>query len=89
MPVPLLCTGVIVSCVTGPLMWWRRRPKGSGELGAPRGRMPLSSSPLLAALVVGLALFLPVFGVSLLLALLVDRFVVRRREKVAQFLGAS
>jgi uncharacterized iron-regulated membrane protein len=84
----LLCVGVIVSCVTGPLLWWRRRPRGSGELGAPRGRMPLGSSPLLAALVVGLGMFLPVFGASLLVALLVDRFVVRRQARVGRFLGA-
>lgn len=85
----VLCVAVIVSCVTGPLMWWRRRPKGRGELGAPRGRMPLGSSPLLAALVVGLGVFLPLFGASLLVALLVDRFVVRRRERVARFLSAT
>ncbi|MCU1537336.1 MAG: hypothetical protein JWP82_1687 [Humibacillus sp.] len=74
----LLCVAVIVSCVTGPLMWWRRRPRGSGELGAPRGRMPVAASPLLAALLVGLAIFLPVFGVSLVVVLLLDRFGVRR-----------
>ncbi|MCU1537639.1 MAG: hypothetical protein JWP82_1990, partial [Humibacillus sp.] len=74
----LLCVAVIVSCVTGPLMWWRRRPRGSDELGAPRGRMPVAASPLLAALLVALAIFLPVFGVSLVAVLLLDRFVVRR-----------
>ena len=74
----LLCVAVIVSCVTGPLMWWRRRPRGSGELGAPRGRMPVAASPVLALLLVGLAVFLPVFGVSLVVVLLLDRFVIRR-----------
>ena len=36
----LFCLAVIASCITGPLMWWRRRPKGGASLGAPRGRMP-------------------------------------------------
>ena len=72
------CLAVIVSCVTGPVMWWRRRPRGNRAVGAPRGRMPLAGSPLLAVLVVGLALLLPVFGASLVLVLLLDRFVLRR-----------
>ena len=37
----LMCLAVIFMCVTGPLMWWRRRPRGPAQLGAPRGRMPL------------------------------------------------
>ncbi|MBC9820833.1 PepSY domain-containing protein [Terrabacter sp. MAHUQ-38] len=72
------CLAVIVACVTGPVMWWRRRPRGAGAVGAPRGRMPLAGSPLLAVLVVGLALLLPVFGASLVVILLLDRFVIRR-----------
>ncbi len=40
--------------------------------------MPLPSSPLLAVLVVGLAIVLPVFGASLVLVLLLDRVVIRR-----------
>jgi len=72
------CLGVIASCVTGPLMWWRRRPRGTGQLGAPRGGVALRSSPLPAAGIVALAFFLPVFGASLLVVLLLDRFVLRR-----------
>ena len=45
----LFCVTFLVLCVTGPIMWWRRRPKGS--LGAPRGAMPLRARPwLLVAL---------------------------------------
>ncbi|WP_323096186.1 PepSY domain-containing protein [Intrasporangium sp. YIM S08009] len=80
----LLCVAVVVSCVTGPLMWWRRRPRGSGSVGAPRGRGPLAASPGLAVVVVALGVFLPYFGASLLLALLFDRFVVRRNPSLAR-----
>ncbi|WP_076262825.1 PepSY-associated TM helix domain-containing protein [Intrasporangium flavum] len=80
----LLCVAVVVSCVTGPVMWWRRRPRGSGSVGAPRGGMPLAASPLLAAVVVALGVFLPFFGASLVLALLLDRFVVRRVPALAR-----
>jgi uncharacterized iron-regulated membrane protein len=74
----LMCLAVIFMCVTGPLMWWRRRPRGAGRLGAPRGRMPLRATPLLAIAVVALGLFLPLFGVSLLVVLLLDQLVLRR-----------
>ena len=40
----LFCVAVIAMCVTGPLMWWRRRPRG-GRIGAPRGRLPVGGSP--------------------------------------------
>ncbi len=79
----LMCLAAILMCVTGPLMWWRRRPSGAGRIGAPRGRMPLRSSPLLLVLVVALAVFLPVFGISLLVVLLLDQLVLRRVPALA------
>ncbi|GAB3046976.1 PepSY domain-containing protein [Intrasporangium mesophilum] len=83
------CLGVIVSCITGPLMWWRRRPRATSQIGAPRGRMPLKASPPLAVAIVALGIFLPVFGVSLLIVLLIDQFVVRRSERLMTFVGAK
>jgi uncharacterized iron-regulated membrane protein len=83
------CLGVIVSCVTGPLMWWRRRHRGTGDVGAPRGRMPLATSPLLAVAVVALAVFLPVFGASLVVVLLLDRFVVSPNSRLRRFVGST
>jgi uncharacterized iron-regulated membrane protein len=71
------CLAVIFLCVAGPIMWWRRRPK-TNALGAPRGRLPLRGTPALAVLVVALALFLPLFGVTLLAVLLLDQLVLRR-----------
>ncbi|AKU15028.1 PepSY-associated TM helix domain-containing protein [Luteipulveratus mongoliensis] len=85
----LFCLGVIVSCVTGPMMWWRRRPRGSAELGAPRGRLPLATTPGLAVLVTLLAVFLPVFGVSLVIVLLLDRFVLSRLASTRRFFGVQ
>jgi len=74
----LMCVGIIAMCVTGPLMWWRRRPRGAARLGAPRGGMPIRTTPLLAVLLVALAIFLPLFGISLLVVLLLDQLVLRR-----------
>jgi uncharacterized iron-regulated membrane protein len=83
----LMCLLVIASCVTGPLMWWKRRP--SGSMGAPRGRMPLRGTPVLLAGLVALGVALPFFGLSVLVVLLVDRLVIRRLPWLAARLGTT
>jgi len=83
----LMCVGVVVLCVTGPLMWWRRRP--SGSLGAPRGRMPLRGSPLLLTGLVALGVLLPLFGLSVLVVLVLDHVVVRRVPALAGWFGSA
>ncbi|MBC8090407.1 MAG: PepSY domain-containing protein, partial [Pseudonocardia sp.] len=82
------CLGVVFLCVTGPLMWWRRRPRGSGALGAPRGRMPLAGNPVLVVGIVALGLFLPLFGASLVLVLLLDQLVIRRTPALRRWFAA-
>lgn len=84
----LFCVGVIAMCVTGPLMWWRRRPSGP-RTGAPRGRLPLRTSRGLAVGLVVLGVFLPLFGISLVVVLLLDRFVLRRVPALADFFAVS
>jgi uncharacterized iron-regulated membrane protein len=74
----LMCAAIIFMCLSGPLMWWRRRPRRSGAVGAPRGRMPIRATPVLAALLVALGVFLPLFGMSLLVVLVLDQLVLRR-----------
>jgi len=83
----VMCLLVIASCVTGPLMWWKRRPAGS--LGAPRGRMPLRGTPVLLAGLVALGVALPFFGLSALVVLLLDRLVIRRLPSRSARLNAS
>ncbi|MCW2848776.1 MAG: hypothetical protein JWR90_2750 [Marmoricola sp.] len=84
----LFCVAVIALGVTGPLMWWRRRPRGP-RLGAPRGRLPVRSTPLLAVALVALGLFLPLFGISLVAVLLLDRFVLRRVPALGDFFAVG
>lgn len=81
----LMCLAVIFMCVSGPLMWWRRRPRGRERLGAPRGRMPVKATPLLLVGLVALGLFLPLFGISLVVALLLDQLVLRRVPALRRF----
>ena len=76
----LFCLAMIYLCITGPVMWWRRRPHGA--LAAPRGRMPLKARPWLLLAVVLLGVFLPMFGASLVLVLLFDHVVVSRSPRL-------
>ena len=79
----LMCAAIVFLCVTGPLMWWRRRPTRGGSMAAPRGRMPLRSSPPLVVGLVALGVFLPLFGLSVLVVLALDQLVVRRVPALA------
>ena len=47
--------------------------------------MPLRATPLLAITVAGLGIFLPLFGASLLVVLLADRFLLRRMPALAHW----
>lgn len=80
------CVAVLALCVTGPLMWWRRRRSG---LAAPRGALPVRATPWLLVALVALGVFLPLFGVTLVLVLLLDRWVVRRNDRLAGALGTT
>ena len=84
----LFCLGVIFLCVSAPIMWRKRRPAGSG-LAAPRGRMPLRRSPFLALALVALAVFLPLFGATLLAVLVLDQLVVRRVPALRRAFGSA
>lgn len=81
------CLGVIVLSVTGPVMWWRRR-KGLEGLGAPRGKLPVYTSWGLLVALVALGCFLPLFGISLFVVLLLDLLVIRRIPALKKMFGS-
>jgi uncharacterized iron-regulated membrane protein len=83
--------GVILITVSGTVMWWRRRPARS--LGAPplpaRTSVGPAVPPSLAALVLVLALLLPLFGASLLLVLLLECTLLRGLPSARRWLGLT
>ncbi len=85
----LMCLAVVFMCLSGPFMWWRRRPRGSATLGAPRGRMPLRATPLLAVGMVVLGVLLPLFGLSLLAVVLLDQVVLRRVPALGRWFATT
>ena len=58
-------------------------------MGAPRGRMPIRATPLLAVVLVALGMFLPLFGISLLAVLLLDQLVLRRVPALGRWFGTA
>jgi len=76
---------LVVLALSGTVLWWRRRP--IGLLGAP---IPLTRprfGGVLIAAVVGLGLYLPMFGVTLIAMLAVERLVLRRIAPVRTWLA--
>lgn len=77
--------GLVILSLSGFTLWWRRRMPGT--LGAPAPHLPARFSWGLALAVLALAIYLPLFGLSLLVVLALERFVVARIPAVARWLG--
>lgn len=77
--------GLIGMVGAGVTMWWRRKPPG--ESGAPRPDEDADLPPWTPAVIVALGVLFPLFGVTLLAALAVDRLVVRRVPALRRWLG--
>lgn len=70
----LPCLGIVFLCISGPIMWWRRRPKGA--LAAPRP-IAAPTARVIAIIVVAMGVIFPLAGASLLCVLMLD-FALRR-----------
>lgn len=83
----LTAAGLVLVCVSAVWLWLRRRDPG--RLGAPPPGIPPQRSVPLIATVLGLGVLLPLFGLSLLAVLLLERFVLRRVAPLKTFLGLA
>jgi len=81
--------GIVLITVSGVVMWWRRRPKDALGAPPPSARASLRAAPPLSlvAIVLVLALLLPLFGASLLLVLLLERTLLRGLPSARRWLG--
>ncbi|HEY9351721.1 MAG TPA: PepSY domain-containing protein, partial [Nocardioides sp.] len=75
----------IFMCIAGPIMWWRRRPKGSRTVAAPRGRLDLKTGPMAVVGLVLLGVALPLFGASLVAIFVLDQIILRRVGPLKNF----
>ncbi|MGL4522685.1 MAG: PepSY-associated TM helix domain-containing protein [Bacilli bacterium] len=71
----LLCTSLVFIVISGIVMWWKRRP--TGTLGVPvrsEGRNPI----LWYFILLLLGILMPLAGITMIIALLLDFLILRR-----------
>ncbi len=68
----LPCIGIVVLSITGPYMWWQRRPKG--KLGAPATTEPTTLRTF-ALMTLAMAAIFPLAGASLMIVGAIDALV--------------
>jgi len=83
----LTAVSLLLVSISAAVMWWRRRP--AHALGAPPSVTPPRVSALLAVTIAALALLLPLFGLSLLLVLTIDRTLLSRLPAARRWLGLA
>jgi uncharacterized iron-regulated membrane protein len=77
--------GLITISVSAIVLWWRRRP--NGVLGAPVAISKPRFTFGLVVLIVGLGLYLPAFGLSLIAVIITEHIVLRRLPSTQKWLG--
>jgi uncharacterized iron-regulated membrane protein len=78
-------TGLVMISVSGAVLWWRRR--AVGVLGAPIPLRKPRFTAGLAALILVLGLYLPLFGVSFLSVVVFEKTALRRFPGAERWLG--
>lgn len=76
---------LVILAVSGAIMWWRRRP--TGLLGAPLPQNRPRFGGGLVAMIVALALYMPMFGTTLIVVVMVDRLLLHRIPGMRHWLG--
>lgn len=72
------CLVVIVLCISGVVMWWLRRPKEAGLIGAPALPPYVQQWKVPVGIIAILGIAFPLVGLSLITVLLLDYFVLSR-----------
>jgi uncharacterized iron-regulated membrane protein len=79
--------GLVTLCISAVVLWWRRR--STGVLGAPvpmaKPRWPF----VVVASIVALALYLPAMAASLVVVMLMEKFLFSRIHPVRRWLGLA
>jgi len=80
------CLTIIFFCISGVVMWWKRRPQHAGRLVAPPypGELPLWKNAV--CLMLFLSLAFPLVGITLLTAMLLDILLVQKIGKLRAIL---
>ena len=85
-----MCLGVIVDVPDRAADVVAPPSEGGGPRRRPRaGRMPIRATPALVVGLVALGVFLPLFGISLLVVLLLDQLVLRRVPALSRWFDVT
>jgi len=80
--------GLVLMAVSSIVLWWRRRSPGT--LGAPKASQGAARFALsLIAIIAILGVLLPLLGISLLIVLGIERWVLRRIPSARMYLGLN
>ena len=77
--------GLITLSISAIVLWWRRRPKATLGVPAPLHRLRFTFG--LIVTIIGLGVYLPSFGLSLISIALLERLVLRRWTAAQTLLG--
>lgn len=84
----LVCVSVIFLCVSGLVMWWLRRPRGSAlRVFAPKTPDDLPHWRGAMILMLALSLAFPLVGITLLTVLALDYLIVKRVPMLRRAFG--
>ncbi len=72
----VICLMILLSAVSGVVIWWKRRPQGG--LGVPPLRHDLPKWKTAMVIMLGLAIIFPLVGASLIAVWALDRLVLSR-----------
>ncbi len=70
----LICLMILLSAVSGVVIWWKRRP--AGRLGVPPLRHDLPKWKTAMVIMLGLAILFPLVGASLIVVWALDRLLL-------------
>ena len=83
----LICLMILLSAVSGVVIWWKRRPQG--KFGVPPLRHDLPKWKTGVAIMLALAVIFPLVGASLVLVWLLDRLLLSRLGRQAESASTS
>ena len=72
------CLLVLFVCVSGAVMWWKRRPDGAARLAAPPMPRDLPMWKGAVVLMLALSFAFPMAGLTLLVVMALDLLLVSR-----------
>ena len=83
----VFCLAVVFLCVSGIVMWWKRRPANAGRLVAPRAPADAALWKTGAVVMLVVALAFPLSGAVLVAVLLLDGLLISRIPALKQRLN--